>query len=264
MLSSSWLSDNKQIRNNAMRWPFGLLFKQSHELVQSAGYYSKNDRKLIGLKYGNWGSRPYEYYWAANVVAAGGKRIIDLGMGTPSTHTWYNYVLHELKPDYYAGIDMDERMKEEAQEGNNFNLRWMNMTALDFEDRSFDIAYCISVMEHLTVEDLRKSCAELYRVLADDGKIAITLDEVWNIDGRDWDWNVLEKDLICRKMYARKDASFNMTDFLSLISHYFIPCEPVTCKRNNKDGKILHNVYWNSCVSYVLLRKRLPGMQVGK
>ena len=233
------------------------LFSRNNQAVRPVGYFFRSDPKLKGLKWGNWGSRPYEYYWAANIVSPAGKRIIDLGVGLPSQHNWYLYASKRLLPSYYVGIDIDERIKSEELSGDNYEVRWMDMTRLELDSKSFDIAYCISVMEHLTVDQLRRACAETHRVLSDDGILVVTLDEVWDITGNDWDWNVLEKDLIQQGHYRRTEIGFGLRDFLPLIEDYFVPDTEINATRLNADPRILHTKHWNSCVSYVLLRKRL-------
>jgi hypothetical protein len=85
----------------------------------------------------------------------------------------------------------------------------------------------------------------------------MTLDEVWNVGGTDWDWNVLEKDLVKRGQYVRAERSFGLREFLSLIKVYFVPTgECANLDRGNASSQILHNAYWNSCVSCALLQKR--------
>jgi len=233
-----------------------VLFNVGTKQFQSSGFFVENDKRIENLKYGNWGSRPYEYFWASNIVSVKGKQVIDLGVGIPSQHNWYMHVSRKLKPEYYIGIDADERIRNEEKKGKNFELRWMDMTNLEFKRESFHVAYCISVLEHLTIDQLYKSIAEIHRVLHDEGLLIVTLDEVWNISAPSHDWNVLEKDLIKNGLYQRTGKSFGFLEFLSLIEDYFIPCHSINCMRVNSDPHVLHNKYWNSCVSYVLLRKR--------
>ena len=146
------------------------------------GVFTRSDKQIGNIKYGNWGSRPYEYAWVANMVSIEGKRVIDLGVGLPSQYNWFKYVVDKLKPSFYSGIDYDGRIKSELISTNNHEIRYMNMADIDYPDQSFDIAYCISTFEHIPYETFMKSIQEAHRILKDNGTLIITLDEEWDKD----------------------------------------------------------------------------------
>ncbi len=51
-----------------------------------------------------------------------------------------------------------------------------DFTKLCFEDKYFDVVTCISVLEHMTYEDMIKGVKEMSRVLKNGGKLIITYD----------------------------------------------------------------------------------------
>lgn len=51
-----------------------------------------------------------------------------------------------------------------------------NLTALPYEDASFDKIVCISVLEHLTPEESLATLHEFHRTIRDDGMLLLTFD----------------------------------------------------------------------------------------
>ncbi len=242
------------------------------------GVFTPQDATIKSIKYGNWGSRPYEYWWASTIVNVTGKRVIDLGIGLPSQYNWYAYVVKNLQPLFYAGIDWDGRIKDEVMATSDFELKQMSMAALDYPDASFDIAYCISTFEHIEYETFMESIKEAHRVLTDDGLLVITLDEEWDKNEpitHGNGWNTLEQSLQSKGLFHRKKRSFGLPEFLELIKEYFVVVQGdavvdsstgiiassvdgfVYYNRQNRDTAILNSgVAVNSCVSYAVLKKR--------
>ncbi len=246
--------------------------------VKSMGIFARSDQQLEGIKYGNWGSRPYEYYWIANSVDISNKKVIDLGVGLPSQYEWYKYVVNTLRPEYYVGVDTDGRMKSEIIKELNHAMLHMDMTLLAFPDKEFDIAYCISTFEHIPYLDFMKAIQEAHRVLKDDGYLVLTLDEFWDknipLDEHNG-WNILEQTVPSEKRMQGDQISFGLPDFLELIKEYFVPVDEnvvidintkkissskdgaVYYQRQNRDPNILYSPeVYNSCVSYAVLKKR--------
>lgn len=255
----------------------------AHEANKSntVGLFKKSDPTIRTIKYGNWGSRPYEYAWVASIASIENKRVIDLGVGLPSQYDWYRYVIDNLKPTFYAGIDCDDRIKQELIAGPGFEIRHMDMAQLDYPDKSFDIAYCISTFEHIPYEIFMKSIQEAHRVLQDDGLLIITLDEEWDKNqptNYHNGWNTLEQSLIAQGLFERKDRSFGLPEFLDLIKNYFELYDDAIVKekpqwstkiiasknnrsvyynRTNQDSALLNSgSIINSCVSYAVLKKK--------
>ncbi len=239
------------------------------------GVFTRSDKILRGIKFGNWGSRPYEYEWVASLVSIKGKDVIDLGVGLPSQYNWFAHVVNNLHPNFYAGIDCDGRVKKELITENNYEIKYMNMADLGYKSNAFDIAYCISTFEHIPYETFIEAIKEAHRVLKDNGLLVITLDEEWDKDqptNYSNGWNTLELSLIEKGIFKREKRSFGLPEFLSLIKDYFIlyqddakvdgnrivskSSNKVYYDRKDKDPSILNSgLPTNSCVSYALLRK---------
>lgn len=221
------------------------------------GYFRRQHPRTAGIRYGNWGSRPFEYLWAAKNSPEPGKRIIDIGTGIPSQHNWFRYVQKKVQPSYYLGIDYDSRMVNEEIHEPGIDLVCMGMTDIEAESESFDFAYCISVLEHVDAEVLQQGFREIHRVLKPGSTFLITLDEIWDIDGPDSDWNVLERDLIRSGAFVRPGRSFGLKEFLPLIEAYFKPAFSVPIpEKANADSRLLHHKGVNSCVSYAVLTRQ--------
>lgn len=240
------------------------------------GLFTRSDKKLDGLIWGNWGSRPWEYAWVSEIVSVAGKKVIDLGCGLPSQYNWYQYVANKLNPAFYAGIDFDGRIKNELVHGQNFEIKHMNMAKLEYPSEEFDIAFCISTFEHLPYPIFMEAIKEAHRVLKNDGLLVITLDEQWDKDlpmTSGSNWNDLEQSLQKQGLFTRTSSTFGLPRFLELIQNYFIPTENVIIdsdhatiyaqdktkilyKKVNRDTSLLHSAdLYNSCVSYVVLKK---------
>jgi len=59
-----------------------------------------------------------------------------------------------------------------------------SVTALPFPDGSFDRALCLDVLEHLSFEDQRAAFAELFRVLARDGELLVSVPNLAHLQSR--------------------------------------------------------------------------------
>jgi ubiquinone/menaquinone biosynthesis C-methylase UbiE len=251
------------------------------EQGKTVGLFGKNDPRLEGIVYANWGSRPYEYFWIKSILNVQNKKLLDLGVGIPSQHKWYDYVTSSLSPAYYAGIDADARMSDEQIKTSSYELTYMNMTQLNYEKDSFDVAYCISTFEHIPYSDFMKAIQEAYRVLRPNGLLVITLDEHWDKHlplTADNGWNTLEQSLMQNKLFNRHHSrtAFCLPNFLALIKNYFVLYEDDAVvdstnqviyskknpsifyyKKHNADQTILVSpLCYNSCVSYAVLKKK--------
>lgn len=228
--------------------------------MKNFGYFKNTDPVLSGIKFGNWGSRPYEYFWAATILDAKDKNVLDLGTGLPSEHNWFNFVIETLNSKTYCGIDFDSRMKNEEINNDKCEMQWMDMSDLKFEDNSFDLIYSISTFEHFDNEEcFMKSIKETHRVCKKDALMIVTLDEIWNIYNKDpihSAWNELEKILIKNEKYDNSKVSFGMNNFINLISEFFEPVElnEEDVKKTNANESVLYSPVWNSSVSYGIFK----------
>lgn len=147
--------------------------------------------KLIYKLPETWWSRGYEYAWAGNFVKHP-HVVLDAGCGL--THP-FKYFLADKCRELYA-CDIDERIlfpedtlkdierdfgKEAAEEIKEKYLYRINFIKADLkylplDSQKFDLIYCISVLEHMTYEDIRKTLSEFKRVLNINGLIILTFD----------------------------------------------------------------------------------------
>ena len=142
-------------------------------------------RRWVEDPLGQW-SRQWEYPFVFDRIRQLGSdqslRILDAGSGA----TFFPYFLSIQNPairvsccDYDDSLssiyDQLNRNEECAADFSIADLR-----TLPFEDHSFDVVYCISVLEHTNAYDA--IVGEFYRVLRPGGKLVITFDI--SIDGK--------------------------------------------------------------------------------
>lgn len=232
--------------------------------MKKFGYFTFEDPQLTGIKFGNWGSRPFEYFWCDKVDSAKGMKVIDLGTGLPSEHNWHRNIQKFHNPELYVGIDFDSRIKNEEINQDKHKMLWMDMTDLKFPDGHFNMCYSISTFEHIPkAEDFFKAINEIHRVLQPRSKMIVTLDEVWDVNNQTQAWNDLERDLLNKNIISRSEfnnTSFNIRQFASLISDKFdcvdnIKIEDIPVK-SNANTSLLHHPFWNSTVSFGVFTRK--------
>jgi SAM-dependent methyltransferase len=59
-----------------------------------------------------------------------------------------------------------------------------SVTALPFEDGSFDRALCLDVLEHLPYEDQPRALGELYRILKNGGELLVSVPNLAHLQSR--------------------------------------------------------------------------------
>lgn len=139
----------------------------------------------------SWWSRPYEYEWCINFISPHGV-VLDAACGIPHPLKFY---LAGVCAEVYA-CDVDRRIVSReavlqeidqvvggkaagqvlARRTTNLHLAEANLTGLPYEDESFDTIFCISVLEHLTLEDTVLTLREFHRTLNDEGLLVLTFD----------------------------------------------------------------------------------------
>ena len=150
-----------------------------------------NTDELIFTLPKTWWSRRYEYKWAS-LFAEPKDIVLDAACGI--SHPFKFYLLDQCKEVY--ACDLDERILSKEAIVNdikndfgmeaadqlpekyfrNIHFQKANLTELPFEDKKFDKIFCISVLEHLGFESMKKSLREFNRTLKDEGKIILTFD----------------------------------------------------------------------------------------
>lgn len=218
--------------------------------MKKFGYFKPTDPTIQGIRFGNWGSRPFEYFWASYVEPLANKDILDIGTGLPSEHTWHAHVKTILQPKSYLGIDMDERLKNEEIHEESHKVLYMNAGDLNLPDNSIDVVLSISTFEHIDNLDVfAKVMSEANRVLRPGGVMVLTLDEFWrHNDTTCLPWNELEKARI-RAGKLTTGRSYGICDFAKDIAQWFEPLETPPVKVD-ADSTMLYSPVYNDCVSY--------------
>ena len=139
----------------------------------------------------DWWSRFYEYEWASKFVEA---EDVSLDAASGICHPFKFYLSDHCKEVYACDIDKRIEFKNEIIEDianifgkqaaedvpatylENVKYSRASLVELPYEDKKFDKIYCISVLEHLSVEDMWKSLIEFRRTLKDNGKVVLTFD----------------------------------------------------------------------------------------
>lgn len=129
-----------------------------------------------------WWSRPYEYTFAlqyANSLDV----VLDAACGIPHP---LKFALCDRGCDVYA-CDTDTRLGDysamQADVGVDISryigaiqYRIASLVSLPYADTMFDTVFCVSVLEHLSQDDQRKTLAEFARVLKCGGRLVLTMD----------------------------------------------------------------------------------------
>lgn len=87
------------------------------------------------------------------------------------------------------GVLIDEYAERLAISGVDANyssarVATASLTALPFDDGSFDRALCLDVLEHLSYEDQPRALAELHRVLRSGGELFVSVPNLAHLQSR--------------------------------------------------------------------------------
>ncbi|BAY31821.1 type 11 methyltransferase [Nostoc carneum NIES-2107] len=97
--------------------------------------------------------------------------VLDVGCGTAATF------LKTISPQIKQGCGVDFKVKD-FQSGNIQTKQLMLENHLPFKDESFDVVTMLAVLEH--IEHEKEILKEIYRVLAPQGKLILTVPSVWS------------------------------------------------------------------------------------
>lgn len=129
--------------------------------------------------------------------ASPGERILDVGCG-PGFYA--EELLAEVGEEgAVVGVDQSPQMLAVAAhrvEGHrNATFHEANATSLPVEDRAFDAALCVQVLEY--VPDPDRALAEIHRVLRPGGRAV-----VWDVDWTTVSWHSTDADAMNRALHA--------------------------------------------------------------
>lgn len=191
--------DNIELKNTklTLKKYWGNLREYSIDLLQDkhcSRFFTNEDKKTSRFVFDlpiEWWSRFYEYSWAAEFVkkgdicldaACGIEHPLKFYLNKNECRTYacdidekildYNRIYKTCKDVYSDNIELILPQNEISTiKFSQMNLREMNY-ACDF----FDKIFCISVLEHLSQDALKKSMKEFYRIIKPKGKVILTFD----------------------------------------------------------------------------------------
>ena len=125
------------------------------------GYYDTKKKRQLMIR--NISSSIFDKIFRENPRI---KKVIDVGCGTG------DLVLHLAKKfpqiEKITGIDfLKEIVNIASKNAKNFKRIFFlegNLLNIPFEDRSFDVTFCINVLHHVHKEDFEKAIKELTRI----------------------------------------------------------------------------------------------------
>ena len=157
-------------------------------VTQNSEALSAYSRKWITDPLHQW-SRQWEYPFVSSeiqkYVSAHSNRptkILDAGSGI----TFFSYFLEEtVRGAELTCCDTDAALQDiygsvNTQTGHQVKFLCEDIRSTGFENDSFDIIYCVSVLEH--TKNYEEIVKEFVRILKDDGILIVTFDI--SLDGR--------------------------------------------------------------------------------
>jgi len=116
-----------------------------------------------------------EFKYFARLVK-NGDRVLDLGCGNGRL---FDYLYS--KKIYYLGVDFSTKLIASARDKyEKYGARFQVKNILEYRTKKkFDVCFLVAVLHHIPSRDLRERLmADLYDVILPDGKIVIS---VWNL-----------------------------------------------------------------------------------
>lgn len=175
--------------------------------------------------------------------------ILDIGCGTKPYRPFFSNGGSE-----YIGIDLKPESKADMLCMSEY---------LPFRDKSFDVALCTQVLEHVSTP--QDTIREIYRVLKEDGILILSTPGTWCKHGEAdyWRWT----DLGLRKMlvpfFKKVEVRSNGGSCLALfqILNFYVTSLPFGRSFlyliNNILGSLLDKVFWDDrlIINYLVVAK---------
>lgn len=148
------------------------------ELAKKIIQDTKNGYNLISEKFSQTRNHLWKDLEFIGSYCKKGDKVLDFGCGNGRLLDFL-----EKKDIEYTGVDISNKLLTEAKNqsrglGINFQ-KISGLGSLPLESSSFNIVYAIAVLHHLPGREMRKRAVEeFYRILQPEGKVVIT---VWNL-----------------------------------------------------------------------------------
>lgn len=144
------------------------------------GYFTTNDEKSNKIYDFTipdaWWSRLYEYIWCKRLINPR-ETVLDAGSGPNYP---FQYEIAEHGCQVYS-VDINPELLNSKPHPNIQHIV-ASIDAMPVPSGSIDTVYCISVLEHLPYDTVKRVLQEFYRVLKPGGRLVLTLDIT--MDGR--------------------------------------------------------------------------------
>jgi SAM-dependent methyltransferase len=120
----------------------------------------------------------YEDLIRRRIVAPHGAKVLDIGCGVGAHKKFFPATQH-------IGIDVNPAYIERAKRFQGGDFRVMDATRLEFDDASFDLAFCVAAFHHLDDGQVSAVLREGLRVVRPGGTLHI-IDPVIPTDPGAW------------------------------------------------------------------------------
>jgi ubiquinone/menaquinone biosynthesis C-methylase UbiE len=120
----------------------------------------------------------YEDLIRRRIIAPRGAKVLDIGCGVGAHRKFFPDTQH-------TGIDVNPGYIERAKRFHGGDFRVMDATRLEFDDASFDLAFCVAAFHHLDDGQVSAVLREALRVVRPGGTVHI-IDPVIPGDPRSW------------------------------------------------------------------------------
>jgi SAM-dependent methyltransferase len=194
------------------------LAEKSNEYSELSTYsqsYLANNRENLATyrwikdSFNQW-SRIYEYPYCYEKIAEFAKsdvRILDAGCGV----TFFPFFLNQRFT--ITCVDQDDyvSMFKAINKKQNTSVEFIrsSLNSLPFPDNSFDVLYCISVLEH--TDNYNKILDEFKRVLKPGGLLVVTFDIALNKN--DWGLAIPAARALIQQVNGLFELSYSVQDF---------------------------------------------------
>lgn len=115
------------------------------------------------------------YYLCEKWRSKGFSRFLDLGCGLGRHSIYFAKQGFEVSSVDLSSYGVEHLKSWSSKESLNIEIKNCDMTSLDFCDNTFDCIMAYNVIYHTDMQGLKKSIAEIRRVLKPKGELFITL-----------------------------------------------------------------------------------------